>query len=148
MDTSIKSSSGLREPVAQISILIVDDSDDDIMLFHEAFERIDPLIQCAVASDGREALEKLEEMEKAGKLPKLILMDLNMPIMDGCTAVRKIRKRLSLLELTVVIFTSSELLEDAQNAYAAGANACVRKPDTYADWVNALRSLVAFFARR
>ncbi len=126
-------------------VLVVDDSDDDILLFHEAFERIDPSIECEVARDGREAIELLAELKRRQSLPQLVFMDLNMPILDGCAAVRKLRQELGLADLAVVVFTSSDLPEDSKIVYEAGANSCIRKPDNYWRWVDVIRSVLAFF---
>lgn len=125
--------------------MVVDDSDDDILLFHEAFEAIELERGCTVARDGREAIDRIAKMKQEGTLPQLVIMDINMPILDGCSALRILREELGLKDLLVVVFTSSELLEDFQVAYDSGANACVRKPDTYANWVEVIRALIAFF---
>lgn len=130
-----------------VLIFIADDSEDDVVLFHEAFETIDSRIQCVVARNGREAVHRLSGLKSQERLPQLVLMDMNMPILDGCSAVRMVREELQLAEMLIVVFTSSDLLEDFQIAYDSGANACVRKPDTYSEWVKALASMYRFFVR-
>lgn len=145
MEISERKAANLEEERSEVCILMVDDSDDDVFLFHEAFEMIDSSFERLVARNGLEAIELLARLHDANRLPHLVLMDLNMPIMDGCLALRKIRTEMGMSELNVVIFTSSELVEDSQTAYDSGANACVRKPDSYLDWVEVLRSLTTFF---
>ncbi len=144
MDSGCK---GEMDVSARTPVLIVDDSDDDLLLFREAFDTIDPHVECDVARDGREAIKRLTALKEQQRLPRLVLMDMNMPILDGCSAVRTLREELGLKELAIVVFTSSDLPEDSRIAYESGANACVRKPDTYAAWVGVLRSLVSFFIR-
>ncbi|MBD5780834.1 response regulator [Pelagicoccus sp. NFK12] len=126
-------------------VFLADDSDDDIVLFREAFGAIDSRIRCAVARNGKEAVETLTALKREGRLPDLVLMDVNMPVLDGCSAVRILREDIPLDELAIVVFSSSDLLEDAEVVYRAGANACVRKPDTYDKWVEAIRAVVSFY---
>lgn len=129
------------------SLLLVDDSDDDVLLFQEAIEVIGIQVNTRVAKNGLEAVETLREMAAGDGLPMLVIMDLNMPVMDGSDAMLQIRADERIKEANVVIFTSSEREVDVERAYAVGANACVLKPRDFGDWVRILRSILYYFAK-
>lgn len=89
------------------TVLCVDDDPDDQMMVLDTIREIDPAIRVASALNGVEALRFLEEGKSNSGLPCLVLMDINMPLMDGKQAVARIRKDRSLDAVTVVMFTTS-----------------------------------------
>lgn len=106
------------------SILIIDDSPDDIEIAHLTLARIDRGIRVSTALSGEAALELLQS---AKALPALILLDLKMPGMGGFETLRKIRAAERLQHLPVVIVTSSSLETDKQKGLEAGADGFLHK---------------------
>ncbi|MCU7552808.1 response regulator [Chitinophagaceae bacterium LB-8] len=92
-------------------ILLVDDDEDDQFLMGEALTAMGYSYELMRASNGFEALQMLQEM-KEGRLPSLIILDVNMPKMDGRQTVLKIQQDRDLASIPVIIFTTSASLID------------------------------------
>jgi CheY-like chemotaxis protein len=105
------------------AILIVDDSDEEIMIVKRAIMKFRPDCLVETACDGPEALLRLQN----GNTPAMILLDLKLPGMDGIDILRFIRGRQEIRYTPVVILTSSILDSDIRAAYDAGANGFLHK---------------------
>jgi len=127
------------------TILLVDDSPDDVELTIRAFQRNGIANEVVVASDGEEALEYLFETGKfAGRVgdnPGLVLLDLKLPKVMGLDVLKQIRGDQRTRRLPVVVLTSSNEEQDIIQAYELGANSFVRKPVDFARFVEATRQL-------
>jgi CheY-like chemotaxis protein len=88
------------------TVLCVDDDPDDRELIKNAIADIDPSFEIAFAENGRDALGYLQQATSS-ELPCLIIMDINMPIMDGKQAIVEIKKRPELSDIPLVVFTTS-----------------------------------------
>jgi CheY-like chemotaxis protein len=88
-------------------ILYIDDDQDDLEVLADAFERIGNY-ELVKASDGIEGLSKLEGMKETSSLPCLIILDLNMPRMDGKQTFVEIKKKDGLSNIPIVIFSTSQ----------------------------------------
>jgi CheY-like chemotaxis protein len=88
-------------------VLCVDDDIDDQLIVSETIQEIDNSLEVATALNGHEALEFLEQAKSNGDLPCLIIMDINMPLMDGKQALVEIKKDKDLDHVPVVMFTTS-----------------------------------------
>jgi two-component system response regulator len=115
------------------SILLVEDTPDDIDLTLRAFKKNNITNEVIVAKDGVEALDYLfgrgaHAGRDTGKMPAVILLDLNLPGMNGLEVLRRLRadKRTKLLPM--VILTSSKSERDKIDGYKLGANSYIRKP--------------------
>lgn len=93
-------------------VLYADDDEDDLMLVQEAFASYAANVEVITASDGTEALLFLENLSPLDPTPCLIILDVNMPRMNGKEALREIRKRERFEETPVALFTTSSLLLD------------------------------------
>lgn len=102
-------------------ILLVEDNEVNQELMCDLLS--DSGIGVKVAADGKEALEVLEHETFDG-----VLMDCQMPVMDGYTATRKIRKRPGLKKLPIIAMTANAMVEDRQRALDAGMNDYIVKP--------------------
>ncbi len=128
------------------SILLVEDNPDDELLTLNALEANHIGNKVVVARDGAEALDYLfatgayAEGEPPA-IPSVVLLDLNLPKIDGLEVLRKIRsdKRVGLLP--VVILTSSVEEEDRLRGYRLGANSYVRKPVDFDEFIRATGQL-------
>lgn len=123
------------------SILLIEDNPDDVALTLRALKK-NILNEVTVAADGAEALELLGAQ---GPLPGLILLDLKLPKVDGLEVLRRIRASDRTEIIPVVVLTSSELDEDIIASYRNGANAYVRKPVKFSDFVEAISTLGVFW---
>ena len=116
-------------------ILLVDDSPSDVLIIERALreEQIDHRL--TVLQDGRAALDYLVGLKEPGAAaeldPDLVLLDLNLPGLDGCQVLAAIKNDAALRPIPVVILTTSDREEDVARTYAAGANTFIRKPDEF-----------------
>ena len=124
------------------SILLIEDNPDDVALTLRALKKNNILNEVVVAADGAEALEILAA---EGPLPGLVLLDLKLPKIDGLEVLRRIRAGDRTEIIPVVVLTSSKLDEDIIASYRNGANAYVRKPVKFADFVEAISTLGVFW---
>ncbi len=128
------------------TILLVEDNPDDEALTLRALKKNNILNDVAVAHDGAEALEYLfPRGSTSAMLPRLILLDLKLPKVNGLEVLRRIRADKRTQIVPVVILTSSKQQEDILNSYHSGANAYVRKPVNFADFSDAISALGMFW---
>ena len=129
-----------RQPV---EVLIVDDSEDAVLLTREALGTTEALRVAHVAPDGVEALRYLrrEPPYEHARRPGLILLDLNMPRLDGLATLRALKADPALRGIPTIILTVSDRLSDIRTAYAEGAASYVRKPDDFDSFAGMVREL-------
>lgn len=109
-------------------IMLVDDNEMDVDLTLRAFERAKLTNPVIVARDGEEALEWIPRWEAGEPTPIVILLDINMPKVDGLEVVRRIKAHPSLRVIPVVMLTTSSVTPDVKAAYLNGANSYIVKP--------------------
>lgn len=131
-------------------ILLVEDNPDDVELTRLAFEEGNITNEMAVAIDGEEALDYLFGTGKYANresdiLPAVILLDLKLPKVSGLDVLARIREESRTRCLPVVVLTSSAEDEDIVRSYSLGANAYVRKPVNYSEFVQAAKTLGLFW---
>ena len=112
-------------PLPSTCVFIADDDEDDRYLLARAFAQHSPTCQLQFAVDGRELLDALIQSEAR---PALILLDLNMPRLNGFETLKALREHPVYQHTPVVILTTSEVLEDQQQARALGATDFITKP--------------------
>lgn len=127
-------------------ILLVEDNLDDQELTLRAFRRANLANQILLANDGVEALDLIYARgAHAGRalepLPALILLDLNLPRLDGVAVLKALRAEAITRLLPVVVLTSSKEDEDRLRCYQQGANSYVRKPVDFVAFTEAVRQL-------
>jgi CheY-like chemotaxis protein len=120
-------------------ILLVEDNQADAILLQEALRQANVTFPVDVVTDGQKALDYLHTVDR---LPTLILLDLNLPRMDGREVLSAVKTDPVTREIPVIILTTSSAPPDIELAYDRGANAYVRKPlgiDRLTDAVSAIR---------
>ncbi len=127
-------------------ILLVEDNPDDIELTLLAFKKNNILNEVVVAHDGEEALELLygdapHAFPQRGVTPALILLDLNMPKVNGIEVLQRVRSSPETRLLPVVVLTSSKEERDLLESYSLGCNSYIRKPVDFTQFVEATRQL-------
>lgn len=131
-------------------LLLVEDNPTDEKLTLRAFEKCNVANQVVVVRDGAEALDYLFATgQYAGRdtsiLPAAVLLDLKLPKVDGLEVLRRIRGDENTKHLPVVVLTASKEDEDVARSYSSGANAYVRKPVDFAEFVDAAKTLGLFW---
>jgi len=113
-----------------IHVLLVEDSPGDVRLTQEAFRDANPSIQLHVAADGVEAMAflKREGAHLHAPRPDLILLDLNLPKMDGREVLAHIKEDNNLKTIPTVILTTSDAEADIVKSYQLQANCYLTKP--------------------
>lgn len=113
-------------------ILLVEDNPSDIELTTRALEKNKMAKGLVVKEDGEAALKYLFEEcgqdEDVDDLPALILLDLNLPIVDGMEVLRQVKANDKTKRIPIVVLTTSSEEDDIDNSYDLGANAYIRKP--------------------
>jgi CheY-like chemotaxis protein len=130
-----------------ITILVCDDDEDDRMLTQQALEDAHISNSVRFVEDGEQLLDYLYqrgayagEMGKAPR-PGLILLDLNMPKIDGREALKTIKGDPTLKDIPVVVLSTSRLDEDIARSYQLGVNSFITKPVTFSGLVEAMNVL-------
>jgi CheY-like chemotaxis protein len=130
-----------------ITILICDDDEDDRMLTQQALEDAHIANDLRFVEDGEDLLDYLKQRSAyagetgAAPRPGLILLDLNMPNMDGREALKLIKADPTLRDIPVVVLTTSGLDEDVIQSYQLGVNSFITKPVTFSGLVEAMNVL-------
>ncbi len=132
-----------------ISILIADDDADDRMMAKEALEECRLANPIDFVEDGVELLAYLRGQGRfAGETrrrPGFIILDLNMPKMDGREALREIKADPSLRRIPVVVMTTSQAEEDIYRTYDLGVNSFITKPVSFDGLVDVMRTMGAYW---
>lgn len=123
-------------------ILLVDDDPDDQYLTQRALKSIGLDIEISSAENGKELLEFLQShASQPDLLPDLILLDLNMPEMDGISTMRALRKVKVPKRIYLVVFSTSSSSIDIKEAYDQGADFFLTKPGNFTELTNSIRKL-------
>lgn len=128
---------------AKRKILCVDDDADDQLMVLETIREIDATLEVVTAKNGIEALEILHANKKNDDLPCLIIMDINMPLMDGKQAVAQIKNDGHLDGVPVVMFTTSSSQLDQAFCEQYGIS-FITKPINFHDFYNTIEKLLRF----
>lgn len=123
-------------------ILYADDDIDDRTWVEEACKTVNKALQVHFVETGRQVLDYLNK--KPSPLPGLIVLDLNMPEIDGRQTLRLLKNNESYQHIPVVIVTTSINRIDQEVCKQLGAALFLTKPDTHREWQNIIKQLEAF----
>ncbi|MEZ4524546.1 MAG: response regulator [Desulfobacterales bacterium] len=137
----------MKNNLKQAQVLLVEDSEDDVELTLAALEDSKVKMDIHVVSDGISALRFLrKEGEFHNKSrPDLILLDLNLPIMDGREVLKEIRDDPDLTDIPVVVLTTSQNEEDILKMYKLHANCYISKPVDFRQFTQVIRQIEGFW---
>lgn len=134
----------------QKTILLIEDNPDDEILTLRALKKNNILNKVIVARDGAQALELLFGTTESGdkkldRLPQIILLDLNLPKINGLEVLKEIRTHEKTSLLPVIILTTSNEEKDRIESYKLGANSYIRKPVDFEQFSNAILQLGVYW---
>lgn len=117
--------------MTNFNILLVEDNEDDIFLIREAFNSLEFIDHIYHVDNGRKAISFLKKENPYEEVdePSLILMDINMPVMDGHETLTRIKAMEEFKHIPIIMLTTSSLKEDILRAYKAQSNSYIVKPE-------------------
>jgi len=138
------------EEVMPVEVLLVEDSPGDVRLTQDVFRETNQSIRLHVAMDGVEAMDFLRHRGAFVNAPRpdFILLDLNIPKMDGREVLAQIKKDESLKTIPTIILTTSDSEADIRKAYELQANCYLSKPVQLEDFENVVKSINDFWTTK
>jgi len=135
------------ENVKPLEVLLVEDTPGDVRLTQEAFKKTNIKVRLNNVKDGAEALDYLYQKGNFPNSPKpdLILLDLNLPKVNGHEVLSEVKSDPQLKRIPVVILTSSNSQEDIVKAYNAHANCYLLKPSELKDFFSVIQAIMDFW---
>lgn len=124
-------------------ILIIDDDKDDIAFMKELIPNSSD-VSISEAHEGQEALE-LVLGDRLGSNPDLIILDINMPIMNGFEFLKEKAKLQAIKNIPVIILSSSKSQKDIDQSYELGANCFIIKPSGLREFQKLINSIISFW---
>lgn len=139
-------------PAEPVAILVAEDNKYDRMILQQAFTELGLNVTLHFVGNGQDVLDYLHRRnayaaEASSPRPALVLMDLNMPRMDGHEALKAIRADEALRMLPVVVLSTSDNPKQVAKAYANGVNAFMTKPGPYDEFVKLMHGFCAYWLR-
>ena len=130
----------------QIHILLVDDNEGDILLTREALEEARIINKISIAYDGLQAIDLLKKSARvAGTMPDLILLDINLPKMNGTEVLSIIKNDPDLRRIPVIMLTTSSSEKDILASYDNYANCYITKPVDLDRFMDVVRTIEDFW---
>ena len=141
----------MRKPYDNKFFLMADDDPEDQELVAKAFMSAGVYEDLRFVNDGVELLDYLRregtyEAETEAPRPDLILLDLNMPRLDGHGALREIKNDENLANIPVIVFTTSTSQKDVDGSYRRGAQSYVVKPFSFAELVRKIQNICTYWS--
>ena len=130
-----------------LEILLVEDNEGDVEMTRRALRTAKPQCRLTVANNGDQAIKLLKDGngQEGRRPPHLILLDINMPRMDGKAFLSVIKQDEAFRAIPVVMFTSSESPSDIRECYERHASCYVVKPFDGVQYANTVREVVHFW---
>lgn len=116
-------------------ILYADDDQDDQELMHEVMQTVAGDLEIVSVRNGREVIDFLSALHTGDHYPSLIMLDINMPIAGGYQTLKQLKLNPSFAHIPVVIFSTSNLIDDKQKSLHYGAYEYIPKPVFYKEVV-------------
>ena len=130
-------------------ILLIEDSRADAKIVERALQEGNIAHRLTIIPDGQQAIDYLARLDESDApedaVPDLVLLDLNLPGIDGCEVLSRIKTDPALQTIPVVVLTTSNRDEDVIQTYRAGANTYIPKPDEYPRYRDLVATLHAYW---
>lgn len=125
-----------------MTVLCIDDDEEDVELFCEAVNKMYPAIECLTASSGEQALSLLSSIDGTHQLPAFIFLDINMPRMDGKETLKEIRKIDRYNAAQIIMFSTSLVPHDTAEYLTLGADHFITKANSLNGLCDTLREFL------
>jgi CheY-like chemotaxis protein len=136
----------METALAPFRILLVEDNPNDIEITRRALEKGQVKNELTIARDGQEAIDLLFGRAGArGSLPGLILLDLNLPRVDGREVLSRIKTDPELRRIPVIVLTTSTREEDVVRSYDLGVNTFISKPVRFEDFIKVVTAIQEYW---
>lgn len=134
----------------QCNVLLVEDNKGDVLLTKEAFEESGGNHVISVVYDGQEAIRYLEKNEPYTEVdtPNLILLDINLPKINGHDVLKYIKSNSSLKQIPVIMLTTSSSEKDISKSYSNYANCFLTKPNDVTDFFQIIKTVNDFWLNK
>ena len=133
--------------MAACKVMLIDDDQDDQWIVRDSFELLEAGDILVFAKNGENALSLLQEQfESDQSLPRLIVLDLNMPIMNGTSTLRRIKEDVRFQHIPVIIYSTSINPFEQEKCMELGAHSYITKPISMEESVNISKGFLAFCA--
>lgn len=131
----------------EVSILLVEDNEGDIILTLEALKQARISNEIAIVKDGDQALKYLykEDEFKNAKPPDIILLDINLPKIDGLEVLNRIKNDEKLKIIPVIMLTTSDSETDILKSYQNHANCYITKPVNFSNFMEVIQTIKDFW---
>ena len=124
-------------------ILLVEDDQVDIMTVKRSLKQLEVLNELVITHNGEEALNYLNQPTQG--LPCVILLDINMPKMNGLEVLENLKKHSVFKKIPVVMLTSSKEQQDVDNSFECGISGYILKPVDYDEFISSIQVLNRFW---
>jgi len=136
----------MREGAKIIKLLLVEDNPDDILMAQRALKEAKVICRLWIVKDGQAALDFLQHRGQYGDFaaaprPELLLLDINLPGINGLEVLKKIKEDPDLKRIPAVMFTISRREEDIARGYKYGCNSFVQKPAKFEEFVEVVKQV-------
>ena len=129
---------------ARLKIVIADDDADDVFFFEEAFKKLNIANYSLISfRDGRQTLDYLKATQTAEDRPTMIVLDLNMPILDGISVLREIKRSAILKDIPIFILTTSKSPNDRKTCKELGCSEYYIKPIKLAELTVIIKDILS-----
>jgi CheY-like chemotaxis protein len=133
---------------AYVDILIVEDSLYDVELTLRALKKENPDLLITILTDGEEAVKFIDKtIIELGQFPRIIILDLQLPKIDGIEVLRKLKSNAVTQSIPVVILSSSNEKSDVNNSYRIGANSYVTKAVDVDEFFSSLKYICDYWLK-
>lgn len=131
----------------EIHILLVEDNEGDILLTREALQEVPGIRKLSIVKDGKQALQFLRRAEgfETAETPDLILLDINLPKLNGNEVLITIKQDEQLRHIPVIMLTTSSSHSDVFNSYTNHANCFITKPVDYNSFMSVVKTMESFW---
>lgn len=131
-----------EKPAANRHVLVIEDNDGDIFIVKRAFAQAKNPATVSVATDGEKAMAVLKGI-MAGEVPTpdLVMLDINLPVLNGDELLQYMKSELKLRAIPVVVFSSSYSQRDIKNMYDHHANSYITKPHDVEEYFSVIDSV-------
>ncbi len=132
----------------EISILIAEDDADDRFLLQAAFHENGFMDKLHFVENGVELLDFLNSIAQHGnvaKMPRFILLDLNMPKKDGREVLKEIKQNIGFKKIPVIVFSTTNNEQEMRRCYELGANSYITKPNSFENLIKTVAALRSYW---